>query len=100
MELDPQLNIRQQCELIHKHRSTLYYRPVSEPLINHNLLRLIDKYHIEDQATGTRCMGKHLRRETCMNVGRKPVRLLMGQIEIEEIVPRKETTIPDRTSEI
>lgn len=63
-------------------------------------MRLIDQYHIEDPAAGTRRMSKYLRRETGMNVGRKRVRRLMRQMGIEAIYPHKRTTIPGKSSEI
>lgn len=100
IEWNSQLSIRRQCELLHIHRSTLYYKPTGEPLVNHNLMRLIDKYHLEDPSAGTRRMSKYLRRATGMKIGRKRVRRLMRQMGIEAIYPQKRTTIPGISSEI
>lgn len=61
---------------------------------------LIDKFHLQDPAAGTRRMSKLLRRHTGWRIGRKRVRRLMRKMGIEAIYPRKRTTIPGGPSGI
>jgi len=63
-------------------------------------MRLIDRYHLEDPAAGTRRMSKYLCRATGMRVGRKRVRRLMRLMRIEAIYPRQRTTIQGSSSHI
>ena len=100
IEWDSQLSIRRQCELLHVHRSTVYYQAIGETEENEKLMELIDKYHLEDPAAGTRRMSKYLCRATIFQVGRKRVRRLMRLIGIEAIYPHKRTTIPGGPSGI
>ena len=100
IEWDSQLSIRRQCELLHVHRSTVYYQPIGETKENEKLMELIDKFHLEDPAAGTRRMSKYLCRATVLQVGRKRVRRLMRLIGITAIYPRKRTTIPGGPSGI
>lgn len=100
IEWDSQLSVRRQCELLHIHRSKLYYQPVGDTKENEQLMQLIDQYHLEDPAAGTRRMSKYLCRSTVQQVGRKRVRRLMHLMGIEAIYPRKRTTIPGGPSGI
>lgn len=76
------------------HRSALYCRTRNESAVTQRLMRLIDRYHIEDTTAGTRRMMKYLRRATGPQIGRKRVRRLMGLMGIDAIYPRKRTTNP------
>ena len=100
IEWDSQLSIRRQCELLHIHRSKLYYQPVGHTKENEELMPLIDQFHLEDPAAGTRRMSKYLCRSTVQQIGRKRVRRLMHLMGIEAIFPRKGTTIPGGPSGI
>ena len=98
IERNSQLSIRRQCELLHIHRSSLYSRAKEESVTNQRLMELIDRYHLQDPAAGTRRMVQYLRRETALRIGRKRVRRLMRLMCIEAIYPCKRTTIPGRSS--
>jgi len=78
----------------------LYYSPRNESAVTQRLMRLIDRYHLEDPTAGTRRMMKYLRRATEMRIGRKRVRRLMRLMGIEAIYPRKRTTIPGNAKHI
>ncbi|WP_136799806.1 IS3 family transposase [Desulfosediminicola ganghwensis] len=94
VEWNSQLSIGRQCELLHINRSTVCYWSRKELGINHQLIGLIDRYHLEESTVGTRLISKYLRRATVMRIGRKPKRRLMRLMGIEAIYPRKRTTIP------
>nr|WP_240195121.1 IS3 family transposase [Desulfobulbus rhabdoformis] len=94
------MSIRRQCKLLDVPRSVVYYKPKKESAANQLLMELIDKFHLQDPAAGTRRISKVLRRYTQKCIGRKRVRRLMGRMGIEAIYPRKRTTIPGGPSGI
>ena len=100
VDWNSQLSIRRQCELLHIHRSRLYYYPKTESYTNQHFMRLIDRFHLEDPSAGTRRLSKYLSRSTGIEIGRKRVRRLMRLMSIEAIYPPKGTTIPGISSEI
>ncbi len=100
IEWDSQLSIRRQCELLHIHRSTVYYQLSEESSENQKLMQLIDEQHLEDPSAGTRRMSKYVRRKTGIKIGRKRVRRLMRLMGIEAIYPQKRTPIPGGPSGI
>lgn len=100
VEWDTNLSVRRQCELLHIHRSQVYYEPKGESDKNQRLMQLIDRLHLEDPTAGTRRMSSYLCRTTGEQIGRKRVRRLMDLMGVEAIYPRKRTTIPGGPSGI
>ncbi|WP_136799675.1 IS3 family transposase [Desulfosediminicola ganghwensis] len=60
-------------------------------------MRLIDRIHLADPTIGPKRMSKYFRRVTGIRIGRKRVLRLMG---IEAIYPRRQATIPGKSSYI
>lgn len=54
------LSVRHQCELLEISRSSLYYSPVGESLLNLELMELMDKYFIEHPAYSVLQMQDYL----------------------------------------
>ena len=58
-----QLSLTRQCTLVSISRSTFYYRPRGESLLNLELMRLIDEQYLRTPWYGSRQMARHLRRQ-------------------------------------
>ena len=93
------LSVRRQCRLLKVPRSTLYYKPRSTTPENLELMKRIDKIHLEDPSAGSRRMVAIVSREG-EAVNRKRVQRLMRLMEIESIAPRRRTTIPGEPSRV
>ena len=60
---NPELSIRQQCELLGLNRTTLYYTPAQESALNFELMRCIDAQYLRTPFYGYRRMTVCLRRQ-------------------------------------
>jgi putative transposase len=69
---DSQLSVRRQCSLLSLHRSTVYYRPQSEPTDDLALMWLLDEEYTRHPFFGSRRMTLWLR-ERGHEVNRKRV---------------------------
>lgn len=89
----PELSIRSQCELTGLGRSTFYYRPATESVLNLLLMRLIDMQYTKTPFYGYPKMTAHLRRSGYA-VNPKRVQRLMRVMDIQAIYskPRTSTT--------
>ena len=86
-----QLPVVRQVQLLDLSRSTVYYQPQPTSESDLQLMRAIDKLHLEHPFAGARM----LRGMLCLKditVGRKHVRTLMKKMGIEALY-RKATTI-------
>lgn len=89
----PRLSIVRQCELLTINRSSYYYRPTDETPLNLELMRLIDKQHLETPWYGARQMARHFRREG-YGVGRKRIGRLMRLMGLCTIYQKPNTSKP------
>ena len=80
-----------QCRLLSLSRSSLYYKPKGESLLNLKLMRLIDEEFLHRPYYGSRQMARHLRREV-YNIGRHRVRRLMRKMGLRAIYQEPRTS--------
>jgi putative transposase len=88
-----ELSIRRQCDLLGISRRAFYYEPQGESAENLDLMKRIDKIHLEHPFMGTRMMTDRL----CLlghAVNRKRVRRLMRLMGIESLAPGPHTSRP------
>ena len=85
-----QLSLRRQCELLALPRSSWYYQPAEESVLNLQLMRLIDEQYTKRPFYGSRRMTAYLKREG-YSVNRKRVQRLMRKMAIQAIYPRPRT---------
>ena len=86
--IDPayvRLSLTQQARLLGISRGSLYYQPVSVDPEILDLMNKIDKIHTDWPTYGARTIAAQLRRETCLQIGRKRARTLMEQMGISAI---------------
>jgi len=90
---NPELSVRQQCELLGLNRTTLYYEPAQESALNLELLRRIDVQYLKTPFYGYRRMTVCLC-EQGYAVNPKRVRRLMHTVMgIQAVYPQPRTTV-------
>jgi len=82
------LSVREQCELLGLHRSTLYYQPRPKPQENEVLMRRIDELHTAHITWGSRKIRDALRLEG-WKVNRKRVQRLMRFMALRVVFPQR-----------
>lgn len=87
----PSLSIRRQCELLSLPRSSYYFQPQTESPRNLELMKLMDRIHLERPFFGSRQMTSFLKRQG-QRVNRKRIRRLMKLMRIEAVYPKPKTT--------
>lgn len=92
---NPQMSIRQQCELINLARCSYYRQVATESDDNLILMGLIDEEYMRHPWYGTRKMVFYLFRQG-YKVNRKRVTRLMGLMGLVSIAPKKRTTVPGK----
>ncbi len=83
-----QLSVREQCDLLGFHRSTLYYQPRPVPQENERLMRRIDELHTAHITWGSRKIRDALRLEGS-RVNRKRVQRLMRHMALRVVFPQR-----------
>ena len=91
--IDPshELSISRQAEILEISRSSVYYRPRPVPPEDLELMRAIDRLHLEAPYAGSRMMKKLLRAEG-FKAGRRHVRTLMRKMGIEALYRKQNTS--------
>ena len=84
---------RRQCELVGVARSTVFYAPAPESALNLELMRQIDRIHLDQPVYGSPRMTAELRGRGYV-VNRKRVSRLMRKMGIEAIYPKPRTSAP------
>jgi putative transposase len=84
---NPQLSIKQQCELLGLNRSSYYARPTAITAYDQKILNRMDEIFTEHPYYGNRRMMHVLRAEGFM-IGRKKVRCCYQILGIEAIYPK------------
>jgi putative transposase len=87
------LSVRQQCQLLRLHRSTVYYEPRAEPAGDLELMRLLDEEYTRHPFRGSRQLTLWLK-EQGHDVNRKRVQRLMRLMGIEGLAPGPSTSRP------
>lgn len=88
-----QLPVTKQCRLLELCRSGIYYAPVPVSDKNRDLMRLIDKIHLEYPFLGSRGIRNELLNKGC-KVGRSHIRTLMRKMGIEAIYKKPRLSEP------
>jgi putative transposase len=91
------LSINRQCALLNLPRSTAYYRPVEVSQTDHELMRRIDKLHLDWPFAGSRMMRDFLKQDG-YKVGRRHVRTLMRKMGIDVLYRKPNTSRRNRRS--
>ncbi len=91
--IDPteRLSIDKQCELIGLARSSYYYKPSPETVLNLRLMRMIDEQYLITPFYGSRQIAKELK-GLGENVNRKRIQRLMRIMGLEAMYPRPKTS--------
>ena len=87
------LPITKQCQLLNLCRSGIYYAPVQISDKNRDLMRLIDKIHLEYPFLGSRGIRNELLNKG-YKVGRSHIRTLMRKMGIEAIYKKPRLSEP------
>jgi putative transposase len=92
----PMLSIRRQCELVGLNRSTFYWQPAGESLLNLALMRLIDQEYTRAPFYGYRKMTARLNKCYGYAVNHKRIARLMATMGLQAIYPPPRTTMPNQ----
>ena len=82
------LSTRRQCALLEVHRSGLYYKPKEEKEENLEVMKKIDKRHIQKPTHGVLRMTDHLR-SLGYTISEKRIRRLMRKMAITAQYPKR-----------
>jgi putative transposase len=93
IDRDQELSVSKQADLVGIARSTVYYLPRPVPAADLELMRQIDRLHMEFPFAGAR-MLRRLLAANGNKVGRRHVRTLMSRMGIEALYRRPRTTKP------
>ena len=88
------LSVTKQAEIVGVARSTVYYLPRPVPAADLELMRQIDRLHMEFPFAGSR-MLRRLLAANGSKVGRRHVKMLMLRMGIEALYRRPRTTKPE-----
>ena len=94
IDRDHALNVSKQAEAVGIARSTVYYLPRPVPAADLELMRQIDRLHMEFPFAGSR-MLRRLLAANGSKVGRRHVKTLMLRMGIEALYRRPRTTKPE-----
>jgi putative transposase len=93
IDRDHALSVTKQAEAVGIARSTVYYLPRPVPVADLELMRQIDRLHMEFPFAGSR-MLRRLLAANGSKVGRRHVKTLMQRMGIEALYRRPRTTKP------
>jgi putative transposase len=99
--VDPigELSIRLQCDLLHLHRSGLYYQLQGESELNLEIMNFIDREYTKTPFYGSRRVRELLSLKV-HKVNRKRVQRLMRKMGIAPIYPKKRLSISNKDHRI
>jgi putative transposase len=87
------LSLQKQCELVSIHRSSIYYQPKGESMLNQELMKEIDKYFLEHPYYGVERMTTYLNMDLGCNVTIKRIRRRYNKMGLQTIYRAVATTI-------
>jgi putative transposase len=96
---NPQLSVAAQCRLLSISRSSYYYEPLGENVVNLALMRKIDKQFLETPFFGVQQMTWHLQGEGD-EVNVKRIRRLMRLMNLMPIYRKPDTSAPAKGHKI
>ena len=99
IDWEGQLSVKRQCELLELNRSGVYYSPRAVSEQDLQLMRRIDRLHLDHPFYGSRRIAKQLAREG-FDVGRLHVATLIRRMGIEALYRKPRTSIPARQAAI
>src|SRR5258708_26354244 len=88
------LSITKQAEIWKISRSSVYYLPRAVPEADLEIMRQLDRLHLEYPFAGSRMLRGLLALQGC-KVGRRHVKTLMRRMGIEALYRRPRTTKPE-----
>jgi putative transposase len=88
-----ELPVTRQCRLLAIARSSAYYTPKAVSLADLDLMRRIDRLHLEHPFAGSRMLRAMLRHQG-LNVGRRHVASLMRRMGLSALYRRARTSTP------
>lgn len=94
------LSVRTQCKLLAVNRNRLEPKTRRNEEMDLALMKLLDKYHMDDPSAGARRMQDYIRREHRLKIGRRRIRGLMNCAGIQACVPRPRTSLPGKGHKI
>ena len=94
IDRDHALSVTKQAEAADLARSTVYYLPRPVPATDLELMRQIDRLHLEFPFAGAR-MLRRLLAANGSKAGRRHIKTLMRRMEIEALYRRPRTTRPE-----
>lgn len=89
---EPELSLKEQCQLLGVNRSSYYYQEKEPKEEEHVLLRLLDEQYLKTPFYGSRKMTVYLR-EQGYPVNRKRVIKLMHKLGLQTIYQKKRTSV-------
>jgi len=92
----PRLSLQKQCCLLSIHRSSTYYQPKGESVLNQELMKEIDKYFLEHPYYGVERMTTYLNMDLGYNVNVKRIRRLYNKMGLQTIYRAARTTIRNK----
>lgn len=95
IDREAKLSIARQCDLLHMHRSGLYYRPVAESEENLLLMRLLDEQYLKTPFYGCRRLTEWLHKKG-HKANRKRVRRLMELMGWQTLYRKPHTSWKDK----
>ncbi len=93
---DPQLSLRRQCALLGVNRNRLTPPMPKATPTDLQIMRWLDDMHLRFPTFGTRGLGRLLKRERQIRVGRNRIRRLMKLARIVPVYPRPRTSAPGK----
>lgn len=96
---NPDISIERQCELLGLPRSSFYYQPKGESLLNLKLMRLLDEQYTRRPFYGSPKMTLWLR-ERGYEINHKRVERLMQLMGLKAIYPKPNTSKPRTENKI
>jgi putative transposase len=88
------LPIAKQAQVLHISRGSVYYLPRPVPTSDLEVMRRLDRLHLEFPFAGSRMLRGLLAGEGC-KIGRRHVKTLMKRMGIEALYRRPRTTTPE-----
>ena len=89
------VSVSRQCAMLGVSRSSFYYQPVAVKPAELELMRLLDRLHLQYPFYGSRGLRNALRAEG-YRVNRKKIQRLMRTMGLLAVYPKRRTTIPDQ----
>lgn len=86
------LSLSQQCDLLSISRSSIYYQPAPENVLNLELMQEIDKKYMQHPFMGVPSMTQWLRMDKGYKVNKKRIERLYRLMNISAIVPGPHTS--------